>query len=130
MNKVIEFLQKVGTFYLATADDDQPRVRPFGAVVEYNNKIYIATNNTKDCFKQMQQNSKVEISATKGAEWIRLSGTVAVDSSEAAKTAMLEANPALKNMYSVTDGLFEVLYFTKGTATFYSFKGQPETIEI
>lgn len=130
MNKIIEFLQKVGTFYLATADGDQPRVRPFGAVIEYNGKVYIATNNTKDCFKQMQQNSKVEISATKGAEWIRLSGTVAVDSSEAARTAMLEANPALKKMYSATDGIFEVLYFTKGTATFYSFTGQPETIEI
>ena len=61
MKKALEFLQESGTFYLATTEGDQPRVRPFGAVFEYEGKLYIVTNNTKKCFKQMLENPKVEI---------------------------------------------------------------------
>ena len=56
MNKALEFLQESGIFYLATTEGDQPRVRPFGAVFEYEGKLYIVTNNTKKCFKQMLEN--------------------------------------------------------------------------
>lgn len=30
MERVVDFLKKAGTYYLATVDGDQPRVRPFG----------------------------------------------------------------------------------------------------
>ncbi|MGB4658382.1 MAG: pyridoxamine 5'-phosphate oxidase family protein [Mobilitalea sp.] len=131
MNKVGEYLKNVGTFYLATVEGNQPRVRPFGAVAEYNGKTYLCTNNTKNCFKQMQINPKIEISAcnTDGS-WIRISGEVAVDSSDDAREAMLEANPGLRNLYSIGDGVFEVLYFTKATAAIYSFKAEPEVFSF
>jgi uncharacterized pyridoxamine 5'-phosphate oxidase family protein len=32
MQTVYEFLKKVGIYYIATTDGDQPRVRPFGTV--------------------------------------------------------------------------------------------------
>ncbi|BCN29120.1 pyridoxamine 5'-phosphate oxidase family protein [Anaeromicropila herbilytica] len=127
MQKTIEFLRKANTFYLATVEKDQPRVRPFGAVAEYDGKFYICTNNTKDCFKQMQENTKVEISAMTGGSWIRLTGEVKADERVEAKQAMIDANPSLKNMYKADDDIFEVLYFTKGTSTFYSFTNEPET---
>ena len=127
MKKTLEFLKKAGTFYLATTEGDQPRVRPFGVATEYQGKLYICTSNEKACFAQMKNNPKVEISAVVGEEWIRLAGEVATDSREAAKTAVLEDNPFLKNMYSANDGAFEVLYFTKGTATFYSYSGTTAT---
>ncbi len=130
MKRTLKFLQDAGTFYLATVEADQPRVRPFGAVCSYNGRLYICTNNTKACFKQMTTNPKVEISAMVQGEWIRLSGTVAIDTSKEAKTAMLEAYPQLKQMYSPTDGIFEVLYFTKACSTFYSFAKKPETEEF
>jgi len=130
MKKTIEFLKKAVVFYLATTDGDQPRVRPFGAVIAYQDRLYICTANSKACFAQMKKNPKVEISATIDHEWIRLKGEVAVDSSEAAKIAMLEEYPILKNMYSSNDGQFEVLYFTKGTATFYSYNGDPVTEQL
>lgn len=60
MDKALEFLKDCGTFYLATNEGDQPRVRPFGAVFEYEHKLYIVTNNTKKCFKQMLQNPKLK----------------------------------------------------------------------
>lgn len=130
MNKVTEFLKQCGTFYLATTDKDQPHVRPFGAVMEYNGKVYICTNNTKDCFKQMLSNPKVELSGMSGSSWIRVCGEVAVDHDDAARAAMLEDMPSLKKMYSVGDGIFEVLYFTKAKATISSFTAAPEVFEL
>ena len=39
MNNVLEFLRDCKTFYLATCEGDQPRVRPFGAVMIYDGKL-------------------------------------------------------------------------------------------
>lgn len=131
MKKTLEFLQESGTFYLATAEGDQPRVRPFGAVFEYEGKLYIATNNTKKCFKQMLENPKVEMcSMNKKGQWIRVTGEVANDDRREVKEFALQAVPSLKSMYSVDDGIFAVLYFTKGTATISSFTTKPETLPL
>lgn len=131
MKKALEFLKESGTFYLATVEGDQPRVRPFGAVFEYEGKLYICTNNTKKCFKQMVENPKVEISAmNKKGEWIRLTGEVAHDDRREVKELALETLPTLKRMYNIDDGIFAVLYFTKGTATICSFTAEPETFSL
>jgi len=131
MIKALEFLQECGIFYIATVDGDQPRVRPFGATFEHEGKLYICTNNTKDCFKQMTQNPKVEISGMdKKGNWIRICGEVKEDSRREVKELALAAVPSLKSMYSVDDGIIAVLYFTKGTAAISSFTSVPETFEI
>ncbi len=130
MQKTIDFLKKAGTFYIATLDQDQPRVRPFGVATAYQGKLYICTSNEKACFMQMINNPKVEISAVIGNEWIRLTGEVALDTSETARLAVLQEYPSLQNMYAANDGKFEVLYFTKGTAVFYSFSGVTYTEQI
>jgi len=131
MNKALEFLQECGVFYLATTEGDQPRVRPFGAVFEYEGNLYFVTNNTKKCFKQMLENPKVEISSmnTKG-QWIRVTGEVANDDRREVKELALVAVPTLKTMYNIDDGLFAVLYFKKGTATISSFTGESETFSL
>jgi uncharacterized pyridoxamine 5'-phosphate oxidase family protein len=131
MKKALEFIQESVTFYLATTEGDQPRVRPFGAVFEYEGKLYIGTNNTKKCFKQMLENPKVEISGmNKKGQWIRLTGEVANDDRREVKEFALEAFPSLKSMYSIDDGILAVLYFTKGTATISSFTAEPETFSL
>jgi len=131
MEKALEFLKESSTFYLATMDGDQPRVRPFGAVFEYEGRLYIVTNNTKKCFKEMIENPKVEISSmNKKGQWIRVTGEVALDDRREVKELALEAYPSLKSMYSVDDGIFAVLYFTKGTATISSFTNEPETFSL
>lgn len=131
MKKALEFLKESGVFYLATIEDDQPRVRPFGAVFEHEGKLYIVTNNTKKCFKQMLQNPKVEISSmNKKGQWIRVTGEVANDDRREVKKLALDSIPSLKSMYNIDDGIFAVLYFTKGTATIYSFAGEPETFSL
>ncbi len=118
MNEVLEFLKGCGTFYLATMDEDnQPRVRPFGAVCEFEGKLYIVTNNQKDVYKQMLKNPKIEISGMYKGNWIRLCGNAVHDDRREARATMLEANPSLTSMYSADDGLVEVLYIENAAAT-------------
>ncbi|MGB8455522.1 MAG: pyridoxamine 5'-phosphate oxidase family protein [Anaerocolumna sp.] len=131
MNKAVEFLKDSQTFYLATMENDQPRVRPFGAVMEWEGKTYICTNNKKDVFAQILKNPKVEISAMdKTGRWIRITGNLTSDNRKEAKKAMLAAVPSLQNMYKADDGIYEVLYFTEATATIYAFASEPEVIHL
>ncbi len=131
MNKAAQFLSDCQTFYLATVENDQPRVRPFGAFMEWEGKTYICTNNKKNVFAQIIKNPKVEISGMdKNGKWIRISGEVKPDARKGAKEAMLAAVPSLQKMYNADDGIYEVLYFTEATATIYSFGGEPEVIRL
>ena len=127
MKETLEFLKKAGTFYLATMDGDQPRVRPFGAVCEFEGKLYLVTNNKKDVYKQIMANPKIEISAMSDGKWIRLSGEAVQDPRREAKKAMLDANPGLRGMYNEDDGIVEVLYLRNATAVFCSFTDAPVT---
>lgn len=130
MQEVQEFLKKCGTYYLATVEGDQPRVRPFGTAEIFEGKLYIQTGKVKDVSKQIQKNPKVEICGFHGGTWVRIAGTLVRDDRIEAKEDMLEKNPGLKNMYSATDDNTEVLYFENATATFYSFGGEPKVVKF
>jgi uncharacterized pyridoxamine 5'-phosphate oxidase family protein len=130
MKEVFEFLKKCGTYYLATADGDQPRVRPFGTVHIFDNKLYIQTGKKKDVSKQMKKNPKIEICAMDAGQWIRIQAIAVEDDRLAAKESMLEAYPNLKNMYSATDSNTQVLYLKNAVATIASFTGAPKVIKF
>lgn len=130
MNEIYEFLKKCGTYYLATIDGDQPRVRPFGTVDIYDGCLTIQTGMKKDVAKQMDANPKVEICAFDGTAWIRLCGKVVCDDSVEAVSHMLDSYPDLKAMYAPGDGNAAVYKFTEGTATITSFTAPPKTIEL
>ena len=130
MKKAYEFLKACGTFYLATMDGDQPRVRPFGAVALFEDKLYITTGNKKAVFAQLMANPKIEISGMLGGDWIRLSAEAVRDERREAKTAMLEENPVLRGMYAEDDGVFEVLYLVNARSTVCSFTKAPEAWEF
>ena len=129
MNRITEELQKVRTFFIATVEGDQPRVRPFGAVAEFEGRTYICTNNTKACYAQMLANPKTEISAMyPDGAWLRISGELVRDDRDEARAAMLEANPGLGMMYHVGDGIFEVLYLENAKGSKFSFTAAPEVL--
>lgn len=130
MDEAVTYLQECGTFYLATVEDDQPHVRPFGAVCEFEGKLYIVTNNKKDVYNQMKANGKVEISGMNKGTWIRLKGVVKEDPRREARVAMLDANESLRSMYSVDDNLMTVFAFESGTATICSFTDKPKVINL
>ncbi|MBQ1290669.1 MAG: pyridoxamine 5'-phosphate oxidase family protein [Lachnospiraceae bacterium] len=126
MKEVLEFLRKCGVFYIATAEGDQPRVRPFGAVHEFEGKIYLITSNQKPVFAQLAQNPKIEICGMEpGGKWIRIAAKAVRDDRIEARESMLEANPSLKGMYSADDGKMEVLYLADARAVISSFTEAP-----
>ena len=130
MEEVYEFLKQCGTFYLATVEGDQPRVRPFGVVNIFEGKLYIQTGKVKNVSKQMQINPKVEIVGMLAGRWMRLEGKVVRDDRREAKKSMLDSNPMLRGLYSEDDDNTEVLYFENAKATFCSFTEAPRVVEF
>ena len=130
MEEVYEFLKKCGSYYIATVDGDQPRVRPFGTVLIFDNKLYIQTGKAKNVSKQIKKNPKIEICAVDGPKWVRVEAVAVEDDRTEAKQKMLDAYPQLKNMYSINDGNYQVLYLKNATATFYSFGGEPRAVKL
>lgn len=127
--RIVKLLKQAGTFYFATVDGDQPNVRPFNAVMEYNDKVYFYTNNHKNAFKQMMSNKNIELCANINEDrWLRVRGQIVFDYSTEAKRAMLENYPELKKVYSETDKIFEVFYLSNVQAKIHSTYSEPETI--
>jgi len=132
MEEVYKFLKETApTYYLATIDGDQPRVRPFGTVDLYEGKLYIQTGKSKDVYKQIEANPKVEVCASAGLDWLRITGELVPDDRVEAKKHMLDAYPNLRRMYDENDDNTIVLYFKDAKATFASLTGEPpRTIEF
>ena len=130
MERICEFLKNAGTYYLATMEGDQPRVRPFGTAHLFEGKLYIQTGKVKPVSKQLAANPKAEICAFKDGAWVRVSGELVEDDRVEARKSMLDAYPNLRNMYDENDGNTQVLYFKHGVATFSSFAEPAETIEF
>lgn len=130
MKKVYDFLKKCNIYYLATTEGDQPRVRPFGTVDLFEDKIYIQTGKSKDVSKQIAENPKVEICAFNGKKWLRIAAEAVNDDRVEAKAHMLDNYPDLKSMYDAEDDNTQVLYLTNATAVFSSFTEPPETIHF
>ena len=130
MERVEKFLKEAETYYLATLEGDQPRVRPFGTVHIFEDKLYIQTGKVKDVSKQIHANPKVEICAFKNGEWLRVAGEFVEDDRREARQSMLDAYPSLQKMYSADDGNTELFYFKHATATFSSFTHEPEVVKF
>ena len=130
MDKVLKFLKDAETYYLATVEGDQPRVRPFGTAHVFEGKLYIQTGKVKDVSKQLHQNPKAEICAFKNGEWLRVSGKLIEEDRNEARQSMLDAYPSLQKMYKADDRNTEVFYFEEATAIFSSFTHEPEIIKF
>ncbi len=128
MEKVCKFLKDAGVYYLATAEGDQPRVRPFGTAHIFEDKLYIQSGKKKPVAQQLAANPKAEICAFKDGTWLRVAGTLVPDERTEAKKSMLDAYPELRGMYDENDGNTVVYYFKDAVATFASFGGAPETV--
>ena len=126
MERTAKFLKEAGTYYLATVEGDQPRVRPFGTINLFDGKLYIQTGKSKEVSKQLHINPKAEICAFKDGQWLRVAATLVEDDRREARESMLNAYPQLRNMYSEDDGNTEVFYLKDATATFSSFVAAPE----
>ena len=128
MDEVLEFLKKAGTYYLATDDNGQPRVRPFGTIHRFEDKLYIQTGKKKPVSLQMHKNPQIEICAFVYGTWLRIAATAVEDDRREARVSMLEAYPELRKMYDPDDGNTEVFYLKDATAIFSSFTAPERSI--
>ena len=130
MEEVWKFLKECGVYFLATIDNDQPRVRPFGTIEIFEDRLYIQTGKSKSVSKQIEKNPKVELCGYKDGRWIRVTGKLVRDDRIEAKKDMLDKNPTLRSMYDENDDNTEVLYFENGEAIISSFTEEPKVIKF
>ena len=130
MEEAHKFLKEAGVYYLATIDNGEPRVRPFGTAEIFEGHLYIQTGKSKDVFKQIEKNPIVEICSFNNGKWIRITGKLVVDDRIEPKKYMLDQNPSLRGMYSEFDPNTAVLYFENAKAVISSFTEAPKVIEF
>ena len=128
MQEVYNFLKESNTYYLATVEKDQPRVRPFGTIDIFDGKLYIQTGKVKNVSNQILANPKIEICAFNDGKWIRIQAEAIQEDRIEAKQHMLDAYPSLKGMYTADDDNTQLFYLQNGVATISSFSDEPKVI--
>lgn len=123
----VAFLKKAGTYYLATDDHGQPRVRPFGTAHIYEGSVYIQTGKKKAVSRQLHENPKLEICAFSEGVWLRIEAEAEEDDRREARASMLDAYPELRRMYNEDDGNTEIFRLKKARAVFSSFTAPDES---
>ncbi len=105
MSKEFEFIKNCGTFFVLTVKDGKPVGRPFGAIMEHDNNLYIATADTKAVYQQLIENPSMQLLALKTGtrEWGRISGLATECKDLAMKQKMLIECPILKKHYHTAD---------------------------
>ena len=101
MSKAYEFLKECGAFFVLSINGDYPAGRPFGAVMEVGDDLYLSTNDMNDAHKQMRENEHIQIVAKKAEsrEWIRITGIATECDNQALKQRMLEECPILQQRF-------------------------------
>ena len=130
MQRVYDFLKEAGTYYLATDENGQPRVRPFGTIDLFEGKLYIQTGLKKPTAQQMLANPNIEICAFHKGKWIRVAAKAVHDPRVEAQQHMLDGYPSLQAMYRAGDGNTAVFALTEATATISSFTEEPVVINF
>jgi Uncharacterized conserved protein len=150
VTKVFDFIKKCRVFYIATVEDNQPRVRPFGAIRPFGGKLYFITGDGKAIYRQLEANPKLEICTYADGEWIRITAEAefednaevsalmrenAPDSAKALRSlppeemeAVMKKRPGLRNMMGAPGSKQVVFYLKNATATFYSTTNENITV--
>ena len=130
MSKINDFLTEAGTFFLATVDGNQPRLRPLGAHVEMDDKVIFGVGDFKNVYKQLQVNPLCEIVACKkDGHWLRYTGKAVFETDYKAAEAMMEAIPFLKNIYNEKTGnKLMCFHLEEATAVDIPMMGEGESL--
>ena len=119
MQTIYNFLKKAKVYYLATCEGVQPRVRPFGTINLFEDKLYIMTSKAKTVSRQLHENPKIEISAYVKDRWLRLEASLVEDSRQAPRDSMLNAYPELEAVFPRDDENTELWFLRNASAGIY-----------
>ena len=129
INKVFEFLHSAGTFYLATVEGDQPRVRPYGAMMIFEDRIYIMAFGQTNATHQLAANPKAEICAFKG-QTLRIECKLVEDNRPETQKALIEKMPVLKPALGENGEKGVMYYLADAKATFFKMMEPVETVNF
>ena len=130
MEELMNFLKENPTFYFATVDGYLPRVRPFGFAMVYRDRLYFAIGKHKAAYKQLLDNTNLEICAANDrGEWLRVQGTANFDNTPEAQEAAFQTMPQLADMYNEESGLkLGIVYLDHLSAKLFSMSGSVKDI--
>ena len=131
MGKGVEFLKEAGVYFIATSDNGQPQLRPFGSNMEYEGRFYFSMGRSKNVFKQMISNPKVSIASIKpNRDWIRIIGEAVLDESEGAKAYLFENNPRIRDIYKDNPAEVAMFYLTNAVCIINEAGKEPAQVEL
>ena len=131
MGKGVEFLKEAGVYFIATSDDGQPQLRPFGSNLEYNGRFYFSMGRSKEVFRQMTANPKVSLAAIKPTrDWIRIIGEAVLDDSAEVRDYLFENSPMIRNIYKDNPSELALFYLENASCTINESGKAPEVIDL
>ncbi|MBQ7776114.1 MAG: pyridoxamine 5'-phosphate oxidase family protein [Lachnospiraceae bacterium] len=97
----VKFIRECGYFFLATAFEEKPKLRPMGMIYSDDKALYIATDKRKNVYTDLTNNPQVELAGynLNTRKWIRISGRMQVESSIKVKEDMMLVYPMIKQEY-------------------------------
>ena len=103
-----------GVFYFATVEGDAPRVRPFGFMMVFEEKLYFGCGTHKAAFRELQENPSTEICAFNKGTFVRVRGRAVFDDRPEVQEAMYAAAPFLKESYNEKNGRHHICFYLQG----------------
>ena len=130
MSKINDFLTEAGIFFLATADGNQPKLRPLGAHIEMDGKVIFGIGDFKNVYKQLVENPLCEIVACKAdGHWLRYTGKAVFETDEKYANTILEGTPELKAIYnSITGNKMMTFHLEDASAVDINVMGDGESL--
>ena len=132
MSTAYDFLKQCGYFFVTSINGNFPASRPFGAVMEHENNLYISTSPAKEVCKQLTANNHIQITALKNGtrKWIRITGISCEFTDLKIKKKMLEKCPDIAKHFTAENDenfiLFQIkpiqIEFKEGDKTLWKEK--------
>ena len=122
-NEIFKLMRENPVFHIATMDGDQPRVRGMLLFKADDDGIIFHTASTKDIYKQMMSNSKVELCFQGDGVQIRVTGKAEHINDEKLREEIF-SHPSRKFLQAWKDNgiddLLQIFRIKNGTATQWS----------
>lgn len=131
IERVDDYLEKAGAFYLTTVDGNKPKCRPIGFHMISGDKLYFGIGEFKDVYKQLQKNPNAEICALVGTDFLRYYGKAVFETDVELAEKALDSMPSLRQIYNEETGnKLGIFHLEEATAEFRSMMSIKESIKF
>lgn len=117
-----------GAFYFATTEQGEPRVRPFGFTMVFEDRLYFGCGAHKAAYSQMLENPNVELCAFQKGSFVRVRGRAVMDDRPEVQEAMYGAAPFLRETYNGETGRHHMCFYLEEMSAM-EFRG-PEAVRL